>query len=242
MTSTDRVRSIPFATHGRHGLPGAESRATTRIDLQPRSKPLVRSRPTSRSGSACAVRFETGDFQATLPALLDGFLAGGGRTSEICVVACHACTHLTDRIIAMCIERRVDFAVMPCCQRDTLTQGQLSIAAKDLGIREGEAIDIARLGSVVARGYDCRWRTIDKKITPVNRLLVGLANVKPNVAFHRQQVERNADAKMVQIYSRLLGMSPAHGPATPPPAEDSAAGEQEAAGTTLAARAGSEGQ
>ena len=190
----------------------------------------------------CAVRFETGDFQATLPALLDGFLAGGGRTSEICVVACHACTHLTDRIIAMCIERRVDFAVMPCCQRDTLTQGQLSIAAKDLGIREGEAIDIARLGSVVARGYDCRWRTIDKKITPVNRLLVGLANVKPNVAFHRQQVERNADAKMVQIYSRLLGMSPAHGPATPPPAEDSAAGEQEAAGTTLAARAGSEGQ
>ena len=40
----------------------------------------------------CAVHFQTGDFHATLPAALDAFLSGGGAASQVCVVACHACT------------------------------------------------------------------------------------------------------------------------------------------------------
>ena len=165
----------------------------------------VASAAVASAAASCAVSFETGDFHKTLPAALDAFLAGGGASADVCVVACHACTHLTDRIVDLCIARGVDFAVMPCCQRDLLTQNQLAIAAKGMRISEGEAIDLARLGGICARGYDCRWRTIDKKITPVNRLLVGLSKVKQSVALQRQLVTANSEAKMTLIYSRLLG-------------------------------------
>jgi hypothetical protein len=153
----------------------------------------------SHASSKAAVRFLAGDFKELLPALLDSV----ERPTDIAVVACHACTHLTDAIISMCIARGVDFAVMPCCQRDLLTQGQMAIVAKSVGIKEQVAVDIARLGGIAARGYDCRWRTIDAAITPQNRVLIGLARLKPGVALQRQLVEANSSAKIKQIYSRI---------------------------------------
>jgi hypothetical protein len=60
-----------------------------------------------------------------------------------------------------------------------------------------------QLGAIVAKGYDCRWRMIDKAITPENRLLIGLAHTKPNVALQRQLLQAQSSAKMVQIYSRV---------------------------------------
>ena len=151
-------------------------------------------------GGRLGIEFVTGDFNESLPALLDGC---GLAASEIAVVACHACTHLTDRIVSMCIARGIDFAVMPCCQRDLQTNGQMAIVAKSLKIGEHAAIDVARLGGIVARGYDCRWRTIDAAITPENRLLVGLAKLKPSVALQRKLVEDRSSAKITQIYSRI---------------------------------------
>ena len=155
---------------------------------------------TEAATEAERVRFVTGDFQESLPRLLDG---GKLLPSEIAVVACHACSHLTDSIVAMCIARGVDFAVMPCCQRDLQSQGQMAIVAKTLGIKEGEAIDVARMGGILARGYDCRFRTIDASITPVNRLLVGLARVRPELELQRKLVEESSARKMTQIYSRV---------------------------------------
>ena len=93
-----------------------------------------------------AVSFELGDFHQTLPRLLESLPA-----SEIGVVACHACTHLTDSIISMCIERGVDFAVMPCCQRDLYTQHQMALVAKSLNIKEHAAIDVSHVK---------RWRVV----------------------------------------------------------------------------------
>ena len=151
-------------------------------------------------GGGVGIEFVTGDFNESLPALLDGC---GLAASEMAVLACHACTHLTDRIVSMCIARGIDFAVMPCCQRDLLTNGQMAIVAKSLNIGEHAAIDVARLGGIVARGYDCRWRTIDAAITPENRLLVGLAKLKPSVALQRRLVEEKSSAKITQIYSRI---------------------------------------
>ena len=62
---------------------------------------------------------------------------------------------------------------------------------------------MARMGGILARGYDCRWRTIDSSITPENRLLVGLAHLKPGVALQRQIIKDSSTAKMSQIYSRI---------------------------------------
>ena len=126
---------------------------------------------------------------------------------QVGVVACHACSHLTDALVSMCIEAGVDFAVMPCCHRDLHTQGQMGIVAKSFRLKEHEVIDIARLGGIVARGYDCRWRTIDASITPENRMLVGLANLKPNAAFNRLMVQQTTDAKLSHIYAKIHGFA-----------------------------------
>ena len=68
--------------------------------------------------------------------------------------------------------------MMPCCHRDLRTANQMQIVSKSLGVNKSGLIDVARLGAIVARGFDCRWRTIDKSITPENRILVGLARPK----------------------------------------------------------------
>ena len=92
---------------------------------------------------------------------------------------------------------------MPCCQRDLHTQSQMGLVAKSLGISEDVAIDVARLGGVAARGYDCRWRTIDAAITPKNRILIGLGRRKAAALLARQQGESAArSAKLAQIYKR----------------------------------------
>jgi len=145
-----------------------------------------------------AVRFEVGDFYTTLPALLDSL-----PPADVGVVACHACSHLTDGIIAMCVERGVKFAVMPCCQRDLQTQNQMAVVAKSLGIKEDAAIDVARMGGILARGYDCRWRTIDAAITPKNRMLVGLGQVKSEAIDARRRIRDESTVKLGKIYKRV---------------------------------------
>lgn len=146
---------------------------------------------------------QVGDFHTLLPTLLDSMPA-----REVAVLACHACTHLTDSLIATCIERGVDFAMMPCCQRDLHTQGQMAIVAKSLGIGEQAAIDVARMGGILARGYDCRWRTVDASITPQNRILIGLGQVKPAALQARQKVEDASNAKIAKIYKRIHADAP----------------------------------
>ena len=87
------------------------------------------------AGTEASVEFVVDDFKTSLPSLLRRF-----EPSRVGVVACHACTHLTDAIVAMSIDAGVDFAVMPCCQRDLLTNGQMALAAKSLRVREAEVI------------------------------------------------------------------------------------------------------
>ena len=144
------------------------------------------------------MRFETGDFHETLPRLLDA--SASVAPAEVAVVACHACSHLTDAIIATCIARGVDFAVMPCCQRDLQSQGQMALVAKSLGIKEGEAIDVAQMGGILARGYDCRFRTID-----ASRRSTGcsFARARAVTRLQRKLVEESSARKMTQIYSRV---------------------------------------
>ena len=150
-----------------------------------------------------SVRFVTGDVLDTLPATLSAAFYKGVAPREVAVLACHACSHLTDSIIDVCVSLGVDFAVMPCCHRDLRTQGQMAICAKTLGVSEHAVIDVARLGAITAQGFDCRWRTIDATITPENRMLVGLAHIKPGVALQRKLIEDSSGAKLKHIYSRL---------------------------------------
>ena len=161
----------------------------------------------------CRLRFLRSDFKRVLPGLLAGGAASpapcaelgldGIDPSEIAVVACHACGHMSDEIIAMCIRAGADFAVMPCCHRDRDTQNQMALVAATLGTSEHAAIDAARVGSITARGYDCRWRTIDASISPENRILVGLAKHKAGTLAARAKSVEVADSKMGHLYAKI---------------------------------------
>ena len=121
------------------------------------------------------------------------------------VVACHACSHLSDSLIDVCIEAKVDFAVMPCCHRDLRTANQMALVAKSLQTSKAGAIDAARLGAIVARGFDARWRTIDAAITPENRILVGLARPKGEGRKVRAEIAKQSDMKLSHVYARIHG-------------------------------------
>jgi hypothetical protein len=71
----------------------------------------------------------------------------------------------------------VAFAVMPCCHGAKGSSGTaLKAAAKALGLGVGLATDLGRYGVVAAAGsgYQARLRLIDDKITPENRIIIGL--------------------------------------------------------------------
>lgn len=145
------------------------------------------------------LKFVQGDFRSTLADVLALFDPEG-----VLVVGCHACNNLTDQLIQQSITAGVDFAVMPCCHRDD--RKQMCHVAKSLGITEHAAIDVARMGAIVAHGYDCRWRTIDESITPENRILVGLANHKRGVIEQDAQSQDKKDIRMSFVYARIHGL------------------------------------
>lgn len=57
-------------------------------------------------GGQGSLQVELGDFRRTLPEALTKFEA-----NKVVVVACHACSHLSDEVLQMCSHAHVDFAV-----------------------------------------------------------------------------------------------------------------------------------
>ena len=85
--------------------------------------------------------------------------------------AVHACGSLTDRIIQEGLRRRIPFAVMPCCYKDSmhLPEGSLSYFQN-----KRDAIDAARIMAIQEQGYQVIIRSIDPTVTPMNRIIIGL--------------------------------------------------------------------
>ena len=109
--------------------------------------------------------------------------------TDVVVVACHACSLLSDELIGECIKCQVEFAIMPCCQGEDSRRGKMFVnTAKLLDIPVGALIDVARLGVIDASpGYKAMMRCVDSQITPQNRVLIGLRETDSDV------VRREAD-------------------------------------------------
>jgi hypothetical protein len=92
------------------------------------------------------------------------------------VVSSHACGTLSDRVLDLAIRARARVAVLPCCHDlDACDVGDLA------GWVDGPlAIDIARAMRLKAHGYRVWSQTIPAKITPKNRLLLGMALMAQN--------------------------------------------------------------
>jgi hypothetical protein len=113
-----------------------------------------------------------------LPAVLKhAILDQGMDPRRILVVACHACQHLSDEVLAIaCGNFGVHAAVMPCCQRDV--NGYWKSVAQKMNVPIAIVMDILLAGKVATwhvggqQGYDVRIKVLDQSITPQNRLIL----------------------------------------------------------------------
>ncbi len=87
------------------------------------------------------------------------------------LTAVHAYGSLTDTVIQEGLRRKIPFAVMPCCYKDSvyLPQGSLPYFQN-----KREAIDAARVTAIQEEGYQVVVRAIDRKVTPMNRIIIGV--------------------------------------------------------------------
>lgn len=162
------------------------------------------------------VQYISEDIYQALPKLLKTV-----DHSKIGVISCHACAHLSDSILDMCIESKMtEFAIMPCCHArsdlhfqvgsivDTLnvdlhfqrTGNIRKIGQSDKIINEGIVKDIITFGRGIQAGYDMKWKMIGAKITPHNRILIGL-KYQMEKQKEKQEIIEDRKRRMNYVYS-----------------------------------------
>ena len=119
------------------------------------------------------------------------------------IVGCHVCNRLSDELIDECLNANVEFCVLGCCHGGTSKQGRATkISAKELGVSLGMLVDTARYGVIAGRdGYIAKIKTIDAKITPENRILVGLYD---DSGTSQDEHTATALAKVARVYDRVF--------------------------------------
>jgi 8-oxo-dGTP pyrophosphatase MutT (NUDIX family) len=155
-----------------------------------------------------------------LPAVLKTAIIDNGiDPRRILVVACHACQHLSDEVLAIACGRfGVHAAVMPCCQKDS-NGGYWKSVAKKMNVPIAIVMDILLAGKAATwpvrdgqQGYDVRIKVLDQSITPQNRLILcraignspvnNSAIMLPNDNISRNATVDKAQEKLERAYRR----------------------------------------
>lgn len=100
------------------------------------------------------------------------------REKDAALIAVHACGHLSDRVIALGLEARASFAVMPCCYSRSLYMDAELLRLFD---NPEEVIDALRIYKILEQGYEPQMRRVSAKITEKNRIIIG---IPPNQENH----------------------------------------------------------
>lgn len=133
---------------------------------------------------------------------------------RILVVACHACSHLSEEILDVSTRYGVHVAVMPCCQKD-FSPGQCwKISSQQLGIPITHVVDLLQCGKIMALGtYDVRMKCIDSKISPQNRIILcrplgdDVSDKTKNDGGRQSKVDV-AHARLKQAYKKAHSLQP----------------------------------
>ena len=139
---------------------------------------------------------------------------------RILVVACHACSHLTEEVFDISTRYGVHVAAMPCCQKDFSPGRCWKSSSQQLGIGIPVTIDLLQCGRIMGLGtYDVRMKMIDPKITPQNRIILcrplqslddvessGRSLAKMRSDGSRQAKIDAAHARLEQAYKKAHGL------------------------------------
>lgn len=106
--------------------------------------------------------------------------------TNVLVVACHACQHLTDETLEIASEYGVNIAVMPCCQKDHkgswkgLSKRLAKISEETASLSFGTIMDLLTAGKMMAWNtglqanveYVVKMKLMDTAITLQNRIIM----------------------------------------------------------------------
>lgn len=154
-----------------HGLAGMlfaiHQRETQRVILCDRRRPqshaatlaaVVRAAPWVEG----QIEYREGRLEHLAPELP----AGAG------VLGVHACGRLTDQCLEVARTLRGPVAVLPCCRDHGLNEAPPGLRE---ALGEDVAYDVHRTYALESAGYRVRWRSIPETVTPMNRVLIGVA-------------------------------------------------------------------
>ena len=104
------------------------------------------------------------------------------QSTNITVVACHACQHLTDEILEISQQYGVNVAVLPCCQKDHdgWWKGLTKRLVKGSTIPIGVIMDVLVAGKMMAWDtgqpagvrYEVKMKLMKESISPQNRMIL----------------------------------------------------------------------
>ncbi len=131
---------------------------------------------------------------------------------QILVVACHACQHLTDETLQIACSYGVHVAVMPCCQKDSLSGGSFKELSKRLNMNIGVLMDLLTVGKVMSwnngrdKGikYQVKVKLIDEKITPQNRIILCRAKKMEEHDWEEDVID-DAHNRLARAYQKAHG-------------------------------------
>jgi len=114
---------------------------------------------------------------------LDTILQSGNlQSTNITVVACHACQHLSDETLEIAAEYGVNVAVLPCCQKDHdgWWKGLTKRLVKGSTIPIGVIMDLLAAGKMMAWDtglsagvrYEVKMKLMKESISPQNRMIL----------------------------------------------------------------------
>lgn len=164
-----------------------------------------------RSDQIFSYRYEC--LRSGLPSELQ-YALQSTQPDKILVVACHACSHLSEEIINIACSCGVHVAVMPCCQRDFSPGMPWKATSKTLSIPVAYVIDLLQCGKIMSREtHEVRMKFIDPAITPQNRIIV--CKALPN-AVEKQQHHHNRQSSIEEAHAKLkIAYRKAHAPQRP---------------------------
>ena len=104
------------------------------------------------------------------------------KSTNITVVACHACQHLSDETLEIAAEYGVNVAVLPCCQKDHdgWWKGLTKRLVKGSTIPIGVIMDVLVAGKMMAWStgqragvrYEVKMKLMKESISPQNRMIL----------------------------------------------------------------------
>eukprot|EP01083_Nonionella_stella_P025611 70539_1 len=195
---------------------------------KPKSFDMIGKALNIREGT---IEYISKDLYESLPELLEFWKHKNnqsGKAKKLAVIACHACAHLSDSIMDICYEYDMtEFALMPCCHArtdhhhqvgaimDTLNvdlchrkseTGACDVNVKNLQnedkvIDAGIVKDMIMFGRGIQMGYSMRWKMIQCKITPQNRILFGLKQNEKEKQMQKKIINKRK-VKMEHVYHK----------------------------------------